>query len=160
MSAPLRVAVVAAGVLCATVRVEPASQASPYPKPPCSDVRVMEQSFQQLPNPSRNAYVWVDDIDSRILGGYHPFQVYVLMGGTYSPFQAKSGRLDRATFERLSKSTYNGTVIGPLTVTADSVQAGKAVLKFTSGGYTCVLKILSVTSRLFNGDALQLQMCW
>ena len=119
----------------------------------------MEKSFQLLPSPSKYAYVWVDDIDSRLFGGYFPFPVYLLVGSAYSPFQAQTGRLDRATFEKLSQSTYNAKRVGPLFVSAANVQDGTAVLTFTSGNVTFLVKVLSVTSKLITGDSLQIQLC-
>jgi hypothetical protein len=129
--------------------------------PDCSGaIGVPERSFQQLPSPAKYAYVWVDDIDSKVFGGYNPFPVYVLVGGTYSPFQARSGKLDRTLFDKVSQAAYDAKRFGPLLVSSATVQNGRAVLGFTSGPRKLSIKVVGVTSRLVGEDSMQLQLCW
>ena len=153
--------ILASAALGAAVWSASAAGQTPRAQNTCSaEVRVMEKSFQQLPAPARNAYVWADDINSRIFGGYNPFPVYVLVGGTYSPFQAPSGKLDRASFEKVAQATYGARRYGPIAVSPASVQNGSALLTFTSGTLRISMKVLSVTSKFVSGDSMQVKLCW
>ena len=153
--------ILASAALGVAVCSAPAAGQTPRAQNPCSaEVRVMEKSFQQLPAPARNTYVWADDINSRIFGGYNPFPVYVLVGGAYSPFQASSGKLDRTSFEQVAQATYGAKRYGPMAVSPASVQNGSAVVTFTSGTLKISMKVLSVTSRFVSGDSMQVKLCW
>ena len=124
----------------------------------CSkQVSVSEQSFQQLENPARHAYVWVGEIRSSLFGNYDPFDVYVLVGQTFPPFQAPSGRLDRASLDRIVGAAYNTDRFGPLRVTADLIGANRAQLPFKSADRPFTLKVVSVNAR---AAATELQICW
>jgi hypothetical protein len=124
---------------------------------PCSrPTTVAAQSFQQLPSPTKFAYVWVGEIRPGGYGSYNPFEVQVIVGRTFPPFQAPSGMLDRASLDRVVGAAYN-TTRSPLTVTADAVGASRAQVQFTSGDRPFTLKVVSVNAKAPSADV---QVCW
>ena len=80
----------------------------------CGDAFTMpDASFRALEG-VRDASVWVDEIDSGLLGGFEPFAVYVVTGKLYAPFQLKQGKLGRDNFRKYTASNYNTQPQGPL----------------------------------------------
>jgi hypothetical protein len=60
----------------------------------------LAQAFPGYPDLA-NAFVWLDDINSRLFGGYRPFDVFVIVGKNYPPFSASAGRLNRNDFDTI-----------------------------------------------------------
>ena len=117
--------------------------------------RVAQKSFKRLD--ARNAYVWVDDIESTFRRGYAPFQIAVVVGSAYPPFRAEEGRLERPAFDSLIKGAYgvartNGIVSEP------AVKSGAAV-SFTSARQAFVLRVVSVDTSPGGEDAVMLTLC-
>jgi hypothetical protein len=122
----------------------------------CGQAVVMpDESFQALQD-VRDAAVWVDDIDSGLSGQFNPFQVYVVTGKVYAPFQLKQGKLGRDAFQRLTGGNYNTRRFGPLLVPA----SGTGQLPFVQDGRQYVLRVLRVTAATFNRDTITVQLCW
>jgi hypothetical protein len=119
---------------------------------PCSKpVPVSSQSFQQLPDPTKYAFVWVGEM--RPAG---PFEVQVIVGHTFAPFQAPRGMLDRASLDRVVGAAYNTTRY-PLSVAPDAAGTGRAQTAFTSGGRPFTLKVVAVNAKASSADV---QVCW
>jgi hypothetical protein len=120
---------------------------------PCSKpVPVSSQSFQQLPDPTKYAFVWVGEMRP----GPGPFEVQVIVGQTFAPFQAPRGVLDRASLDRVVGAAYNTTRY-PLSVAPDAAGTSRAQTAFTSGGRPFTLKIVSVNAKASTADV---QVCW
>jgi hypothetical protein len=117
--------------------------------------RVAQKSFKRLD--ARNAYVWVDDIESNYRRGYAPFQIAVVVGSAYPPFRAETGRLERAAFDRLVNAAYGVTRTNG-TVSEAAVKNGVAV-PFTSAKERFVLRVVSVNTSAGGEDALTLKLC-
>ena len=115
-----------------------------------------EASFRTLDG-VRDASVWADDIDSSLLGGFKPFEVYVVTGKLYAPFQLKQGKLGRDNFRKYTEKNYNTQPQGPLTI-ADSHPQGQ--LAFVQDDRRYVLKVTSVTPSKFDRDTITVQLCW
>ncbi|MGE3277651.1 MAG: hypothetical protein AB7O67_21255 [Vicinamibacterales bacterium] len=130
-------------------------------EPPCATtMAVPGASFHRLDGRARHAYVWIDDIQTRFFVNYRPFDLFVLVGRTIPPFQAESGRLDRAGFERIAKASYNTRQFGPLRVDPDTVADDSATLRFSAGGRPFTLSVLSVSSGRRDGWTARLRLCW
>lgn len=117
--------------------------------------RVAQESFTRLD--ARNAYVWVDDIQSNVRGGYAPFQIAVVVGSAYPPFRAEAGRLERASFDKLISGAY-GVARTNGTVSEAAVKSG-AALSFTSAKDAFVLRVVSVSTSAGGDDAVMLKLC-
>ena len=129
-------------------------------KPPASGCgtafTMADASFRTLEG-VRDASVWADDIDSSLLGGFQPFEVYVVTGKLYAPFQLKEGKLGRDNFRKYTANNYNTQPQGPLTI-ADSHPRGQ--LAFVQDDRRYVLKVTSVTPSKLDRDTLTIQLCW
>jgi hypothetical protein len=122
----------------------------------CSpSVAIPDESFQSLQG-VRDATVWVDDIDSGLSGRFSPFEVYVVTGKVYAPFQLKQGKLGRDAFRKLTSGNYNAQRFGPLVVPT----SGTGQLPFVQDGRQYTLRVLGVTASTFNRDTLTVQVCW
>jgi hypothetical protein len=127
---------------------------------------VPNKSFLRLSDPAKpwrpalnNAYVWVDNIDSRFFGGHKPFAVYVLVGKIYPPFSSDRGRLTREGFLRFSDpKDVNNTRFGPFTV--PDKWKDDPVFEFTVGRDRFSLHVVRVRTQ-FGGDneRLELKLC-
>jgi hypothetical protein len=122
----------------------------------CGQAVVMpDESFQALQG-VRDTTVWVDDVDSGLSGRFNPFEVYVVTGKVYAPFQLKQGKLGREAFQRLTGGNYNAQRFGPLRVPS----SGKGQLSFVQDGRPYVLRVLGVAPATFNRDTISVQVCW
>lgn len=134
------------------VAAKPASRS-----PGCGKPFVMpDQSFRALED-VRDASLWVDDIDSGLFGGFDAFDVYVVTGRLYAPFQLKQGKLGGHNFRRYTANNYNTVTQGPLTITA---QRPRGDLAFTQDGRTFTLKVTGVQPSTFGRDTITVQLCW
>jgi hypothetical protein len=121
-------------------------------------VTMLEQSFQALAGGGlRDAVVWVDDVDSGWRGSFRPFNVYVVTGKVYPPFQLKQGQLGRDAFAKLTNDSYNMERAGPLVITPEA-RAGS--LRFMQDGRGFTLKVLGVKESTFARDSVTVQLCW
>jgi hypothetical protein len=115
-----------------------------------------DASFRTLEG-IRDASVWVDDIDSGLLGGFQPFAVYVVTGRLYAPFQLKAGKLGRDNFRKYTANNYNTQPQGPLTI-VDTHPRGQ--LAFVQDDRRFMLKVTSVQPSTFDRDTITIQLCW
>lgn len=116
--------------------------------------RVLQKSFKRLD--ARNAYVWVDDIESSG-SRWKPFQIAVIVGTAYPPFKASEGRLTRSSFDSLTKSAY-GVSRQDATVSDAAMKSGMS-LPFTAGKVPFVLRVDSVIPSAGGEDALTARLC-
>ena len=114
-----------------------------------------DASFRALEG-VRDASVWVDEIDSGLLGGFEPFAVYVVTGKLYAPFQLKQGKLGRDNFRKYTEKNYNTQPQGPLTISKDR-PSGQ--LGFVQDDRRFTLKV-SVQPSTFDRDTVTIQLCW
>lgn len=150
-------ALAVAAVLAATA----AQTHLPAQEPPCTgSFTVPEQSFQRLDDRAPNSYVWIGDIETRFFVSYRPFDMYVLVGETISPFQARSGRLDQKAFDRIAETAYNTRRFGPSRVTPDGVEKRSATLAFTARDRRFTLSVVSVDTGGRRGASAQMRLCW
>jgi hypothetical protein len=115
-----------------------------------------DASFRALEG-VRDASVWVDDIDSGLLGGFQPFEVYVVTGKLYAPFQLKDGRLGRDNFRKYTANNYNTQPQGPLRI-VDTHPEGQ--LAFVQDDRRFLLKVTSVQPSKLDRDTVTVQLCW
>ena len=115
-----------------------------------------DASFRALEG-VRDASVWVDDIDSGLLSGFEPFEVYVVTGKLYAPFQLKEGKLGRDNFRKYTAKNYNTQPQGPLRI-VDSHPKGQ--LAFVQDDRRFLLKVSSVQPSTFDRDTITIQLCW
>jgi hypothetical protein len=125
--------------------------------PGCGTPFVMPNASFRALEGVRDASVWVDDIDSGLLGGFEPFAVYVVTGKLYAPFQLKEGKLGRDNFRKYTASNYNTQLQGPLTISADR-PSGQ--LGFVQDDRRFTLKVTSVQPSTFDRDTVTIQLCW
>jgi hypothetical protein len=125
--------------------------------PGCSKSFVMpDESFRTLDD-VRDASLWVDDIDSGLFGGFDTFDVYVVTGKLYAPFQLKQGKLGRDNFRKYTANNYNTVKQGPLAI---SSARPRGDLAFTQDGRTFTLKVSGVQPSTFDRDTVTVQLCW
>lgn len=106
------------------------------------------------------AFVWIDDIRSKFVGGYDPFDLFVVTGRIYSPFEMATGKLERPAFERLSRPSRNIERFGPFTVPSGFPRDRPPAFRFTSGGADYVLRVVSVQPARFGGEGvMSYQVC-
>lgn len=130
-------------------------QATPAAAETCgAPFRVLQKSFKRLD--ARNAYVWVDDIESSG-SRWKPFQIAVVVGTAYPPFKASEGRLTRSSFDSLMKSAY-GVSRQDATVSDTTMKSGVAV-RFAAGKQAFVLRVDSVIPSSGGEDALMARLC-
>jgi hypothetical protein len=115
-----------------------------------------DASFRTLEG-VRDASIWVDDIDSGLLSGFEPFEVYVVTGKLYAPFQLREGKLGRDNFRKYTANNYNTQPQGPLRI-VDTHPKGQ--LAFVQDDRRFTLKVTSVQPSTFNRDTITLQLCW
>jgi hypothetical protein len=115
-----------------------------------------DASFRALEG-VRDASVWIDDIDSGLLSGFEPFDVYVVTGKLYAPFQLKEGKLGRDNFRKYTANNYNTQAQGPLRI-VDTHPKGQ--LAFVQDDRRFMLKVTSVQPSTFDRDTVTLQLCW
>jgi hypothetical protein len=120
----------------------------------CPELIVEQKSFKQL---TRNAYVWVDDIESRFPSGYQSFELVVVVGGAYPPFGTREGRLERGSFDRLMK-TARLADRKSLVVSADTITRGAEVV-FQSNQTRHRLRIVRVDPAYLGVDKVTVQLC-
>jgi hypothetical protein len=160
--------IVAAGIALAQVWL--AGQQKPAPKPTQKPVAktsgpgctppftVPDQSFRTLTGGGlRDAAIWVDDIDSGIFGGFEPFEVYVVTGRLYAPFQLAQGKLGRDNFRKYTKGNYNTMSQGPLVLTQ---QRPVGQLGFVQDERRFSLRVTGVQPSAWDRDAITAQLCW
>jgi hypothetical protein len=127
------------------------------PSPGCGQPFVMpDESFRVLDD-VRNAGLWVDDIDSGLLGGFDPFEIYVVTGRLYAPFQLRQGKLKRASFRTYTANNYNTVPQGPLTLSA---QRPRGEMPFAQGDRRFTLKVIGIQPSTLNRDTITVQLCW
>ena len=120
----------------------------------CPEFAVLQKSFREL---ATNAFVWVDDIESRFPSGYKPFEIVVVVGGAYPPFGTREGRLERGPFDRLMK-TARLADRKSLKVSADSIARG-AEVAFQSNQTKYRLRVVKVAPAYLGDDKVTLQLC-
>jgi hypothetical protein len=120
----------------------------------CPELAVLQKSFKEL---TRNAYVWVDDIESGFPSGYKPFELVVVVGGAYPPFGTREGKLERGSFDRLMK-TARLADRKSLTVTAAGIARGAEVV-FQSNQTKYRLRVVKVDPAYVGNDKVTLQLC-
>jgi hypothetical protein len=143
------------GLFVSLVLVGMACAGSAAAQDTCGDpFRVTQRSFHALPEPTRHAAVWVDNIPSKLLGGFKPFQVYVIVGNLFPPFPDADGTLRREEFERavFSRDTRRE---GPLVVDSSL----STTLTFTSNNRQFTLKPVAVHSVVIGQDAVTFRVC-
>jgi hypothetical protein len=117
---------------------------------------VPDESFRALDG-VRDASLWVDDIDSGVFGGFAAFDVYVVTGRLYAPFQLKQGKLGKANFRKYTANNYNTVAHGPLTI-SDKRPSGD--LRFTQDDRAFTLKVTGIQPSTFDRDTITVQLCW
>ena len=125
--------------------------------PGCRPAFTMPNSAFHALDGVRDASVWVDDIDSSVLGGFQPFEVYVVTGKLYAPFQLKQGKLVRENFRKYTANNYNTQLQGPLRI-VDTHPRGQ--LAFVQDDRRFTLKVTSVEPSSFDRDTITIQLCW
>jgi hypothetical protein len=127
--------------------------------PGCSErIVVPDESFRALQGGGlRDASVWVDDIDTGLFGGYQPFNVFVVTGRLYAPFQLAEGKLGRDNFVKFTAKNYNTVTQGPLVV---SMEHPQGQLGFVQDDRRYSLRVVEVQTSTFNRDAIIVQVCW
>jgi hypothetical protein len=119
---------------------------------------VPDQSFRTLTGGGlRDAAIWVDDIDSGVFGGFEPFEVYVVTGRLYAPFQLAQGKLGRDNFRKYTKGNYNTMSQGPLVLTQ---QRPVGQLGFVQDERRFSLRVTGVQPSAWDRDAITAQLCW
>ena len=149
---------VAAGLIAMTLAAQPSARR----KATCLPARDLPQkTFMRLDGLDlKFTYVWVDDIQSKFVGGYDPFDLFVVVGRVYSPFEMSSGKLERGAFERLSRPGRNLERFGPLTVPASFPPREPPTLRFTSGSGRYQVRTIGVKPARFGGDDIvTIQVC-
>lgn len=135
----------------------PAKAVSPPPKPGCGTPFVMPDESFRILDDVRDASLWVDDIDSGLFGGFDAFDVYIVTGRLYAPFQLKHGKLGRDNFRKYTANNYNTVKQGPLAISSARPHGD---LVFTQDGRTFTLKVTRVQPSTFDRDTITVQLCW
>jgi hypothetical protein len=152
----------AAGLLAVALAAQPSAQPAAQRNGNCLPARDLPQkTFQRVDGLDlKFAFVWVDDIQSNFVGGYDPFDLFVVVGRVYSPFEMASGKLERGAFERLSRPGRNLERFGPLTVPASFPPRQPPTLRFTSGSGRYQVRAIGVKPARFGGeDLVTIQVC-
>jgi hypothetical protein len=106
------------------------------------------------------AFVWVDDIQSRFVGGYDPFDVFVVTGKIYSPFEMATGKLERGAFDRLTKPGRNIDRFGPVSVPTTFPKGQPPTLRFATASGKYQVRLMAVKPARFGGDdVMTFQVC-
>jgi hypothetical protein len=140
------------------VQAQPATIRKAAPRPPgCGQPFVMpDESFRMLDD-VRNASLWVDDIDSGLFGGFDPFEIYVVTGRLYAPFQLRHGKLTRASFRTYTADNYNTLRQGPLTLSA---QRPQGEIAFSQDDRRYTVKVIGIQPSTLDRDTITVQLCW
>jgi hypothetical protein len=150
-----------AALVIAVMLLAPAAQ-SPSRRVSCQkEMDVAQKSFARIEGPDlRFTYVWVDTIQSKLVGGYDPFDVFIVRGKLYSPFEMSTGTLDRAAFERLSRPGRNIERFGPFRVPASISSNQPAVFRFSVDSKPYQLRTTGVRVSRFGGQSVAtIQAC-
>jgi hypothetical protein len=131
----------------------------------CEPFTVPNSSFQKLSSGDEarnkalgNAYVWIDDIHSKLVGGWRPFEMYVVVGHIYPPFSRPNGKLQRDAFLRLmDPKDVNNEVIGPLTV--QPPEQGLQI-SFKVGNLSYSVQVQQVNPVMIGNDTVDLLLCF
>jgi hypothetical protein len=147
-----------------TIAILLAASAGAAPQPRGSDclasLELPQKSFRRLDGLGlKFAFAWVDDIESKVLGGYSPFDLFIVTGRIFSPFELPRGTLERAAFERLSAPNQNIERTGPLRVPNSFSPAQPPALRFNNAGATYQLRVLAVKASRMGDDAVTIQVC-
>jgi hypothetical protein len=145
-------------VLALTVAPFPQSASSRVDCLPARDLA--QKSFARIDGLGlRFTFVWVDDIQSKLVGGYDPFDLFVVAGKLYSPFEMSSGKLERSAFERLSGGKGIDR-FGPFKVPASFAANQPPTFPFTSESKKYQLRATAVKPARFGGeDLVTIQVC-
>jgi hypothetical protein len=143
-----------AALAITVILLAPAAQ-SPSRRVSCqNEMNVAQKSFARIDGPGlKFTYVWVDAIQSKLVGGYDPFDVFIVTGKLYSPFEMRTGTLDRAAFERLSKPGRNIERFGPFRVPASISSSQPAVFRFSVDSKPYQLRTTGVKVSRFGGES-------
>jgi hypothetical protein len=148
-------------LVIALMLMAPAGQA-PSRRVSClNEVDVPQNSFARIDGPGlKFTYVWVDAIQSKLVGGYDPFEVFVITGKLYSPFEMATGTLDRAAFERLSRPSRNIERFGPFRVPVSISSNQPPVFRFSADSRPFQLRTTGVKVSRFGGQSVAtIQVC-
>jgi hypothetical protein len=108
----------------------------------------------------RNTYIWVDDIQAKFVGGYDPFDLFIVTGKLYSPFEMSAGKLERPAFDRLSRPNRNIDRFGPFRVPASFSSSQPPSFRFTVDSKAYQLRTPVVKPARFGGeDIVTIQVC-
>jgi hypothetical protein len=139
------------------VQPQPSKKGGPRPAHGCGKPFVMpDESFRTLDD-VRDASLWVDDVDSGLLGGFDPFEIYVVTGRLYAPFQLRQGKLGRDNFRKYTANNYNTLRQGPLTLSSERPRGD---LAFTQDDRRFTLKVTAIQPSTFGRDTITVQLCW
>jgi hypothetical protein len=130
---------------------------APARTPGCAPSFVMPDESFRILDDVRDASLWVDDIDSGLFGGFDAFDVYVVTGKLYAPFQLKHGKLGRDNFRKYTANNYNTVKQGPLSISSATPRGD---LVFTQDGRRFTLKVTGVQPSTFDRDTITVQLCW
>ena len=131
-------------------------------RPNClAPIDLAQKSFARIDGLGlRNTFIWVDDIQSKFVGGYDPFDVFVVTGKLYSPFQMPTGKLERRAFERLSQPDKSISRFGPFRVPASFSQSQPPTFRFTVDSKPYQLRTPAVKPGRFGGEGMvTIQLC-
>lgn len=123
----------------------------------CGTPFVMPDESFRILDGVRDASLWVDDIDSGLFGGFDAFDVYVVTGKLYAPFQLKQGKLGRDNFRKYTANNYNTVKQGPLAISSGRPRGD---LAFTQDGRTYTIKVTRVQPSTLERDTITVQLCW
>ena len=162
------VLIVAAGIALAQVWLSgqgsgqgsgPQKQTVKTSGPGCTPAfTIPDESFRTLTGGGlRDAAIWVDDIDSGLFGGFEPFEVYVVTGRLYAPFQLAQGKLGKDNFRKYTKGNYNTMPQGPLVITP---QRPVGQLGFVQDERRFSLRVTGVRPSMWDRDSITAQLCW
>jgi hypothetical protein len=150
-------AISAAALLMAALVVQPPAQSAGDCLPVMD---VPQKSFARVEGLGlKFAFVWIDDIGTTLVGGYDPFDLFVVTGRIYSPFEMPTGRLERAAFERLSTPSRNIERFGPLRVPPSFSPRQPPTLRFVYGSSRYQVRMMAVKPSRFGDDRVTLQVC-
>jgi hypothetical protein len=148
-------------LVIAMVLMAPAGQA-PSPRVNClNEMMVPQKSFARIDGPGlKFTYVWVDAIQSKLVGGYDPFDVFIVTGKLFTPFEMATGTLDRAAFERLSKPSRNIERFGPFRIPAGISPNSPPAFRFSVDSKPRQLRATAVKLARFGGQSqVAIQVC-
>jgi hypothetical protein len=138
-----------------------AAQPKPQPQPRCGtpierEHSVCQRCYEQLDNEAfgKRVYLYVPDIKSKALGGFDPFDVWIVEGVYGPPFLDYGGVFDQSKFERLQKT---GNVV-VTRVPVDKNRLGKAQ-SFKVGKNAFQIEPTRVLTSFGGTDRVALKIC-